>query len=1104
MSNKPVSTDVPNPETTSPSHIVGIGASAGGLEAIDAFFKQMPADSGCGFVVVQHLSPEHKSLMVELLSKRTQMPVSRAEEGMPVEANQVYLIPPNHDLRIFHGKLLLNEQHDRHGGINLPIDIFLRSLAEDQTDKAVAIILSGTGSDGTRGIRAIKEKIGMVMVQSDESAAFDGMPRSAIATGLVDYVLAAEEMPSQLISYIHHPYAKKTDSTEALLTDEDSVNRIFSMLRERTGVDFTYYKPSTMVRRIERRMSVNQILSLRDYVHFLERYPVEIDTLHKDLLIGVTNFFRDPKAFRELEEKWLVEIIKRADGKPIRIWISGCSTGEEAYSFAILCQEIMNRLDTSAEIKIFATDVDKDAISTAGAGTYPENISADVAPALLSKYFHRRENDYLISRQIREMVVFAQHNVIKDPPFTNIELISCRNLLIYLQPVLQQRVMELFNFSLNPNGIMMLGTSETTGDMADYFEPLHHKWKIYRSRGRKRKDALSEQAAKFNPQSALVRPHTHTSIPGRSYMHDEERLVERLLKSAAERYLPFSMVINDRMELLHMVGEAHDYLQFPTGKMLTDITKLAHNDLAIPISTGVQKILKEQISVDYSNIHLRNEDGPAKTVSLHIRLLPKTKTQDVLIGVFLEQKSQEQSKESNAEVYDVDKEASQRINDLEQELQFTRENLQATVEELETSNEELQATNEELLASNEELQSTNEELQSVNEELYTVNAEHQSKITELTQVNNDLDNLLVNIGVATVFLDNNLDIRRYTPEVAHFIRIIDQDIGRPFSHLTHDLINVDLNQMIHDVNTTHQAIEQEVYDRPGNTYLMRILPYRVGPNFYSGLLLTFIDINISMQQELLSIKERNDLAQKAAKLGNWDWNIVDNSLVWSDSIESMFGYDEKHFDGTYDSFLRTIHPEDRPLLESETQKCLEDPTRPYRVKHRIVWPNGKIRWMLEQGKVHVDSSGKPARMVGIVMDITDYSENQNALNRSKQLFESTMENLDWIAVQLDKDGRVSFVNSYLLAQTGWTSKEIIGTPWMETLVPEEQQNEMKTLFNAYISGKIVLPEKYTNMIICKDGSKKTVLWNNTPIIDDLGIAIGVTSIGRIEGEIPDA
>ncbi len=1086
-----------------PSHYVGIGASAGGLEAIDTFFKNMPSDSGCAFIVVQHLSPDHKSLMAELLSKRTKMPVRRAEEGVVVQANHVYLIPPSHDLRIFHGKLLLTEQK-RDGGINLPIDIFLASLAEDQGDKSVAIILSGTGSDGTRGVRAIKEKVGMVMVQDEDTAGFDGMPRSAIATGLVDYIIPPDEMPNQLISYIQHPYVNKTKRSETLLSDEDGINRIFLMLREKTGVDFTYYKPSTMVRRIERRMSVNQLVMLRDYVDYLERYPAEIDTLHRDLLIGVTSFFRDPKVFKHLQEEWLPELIKNSETKKIRIWVSACSTGEEAYTLAMICHEVMSQMGQLAEIKIFATDVDKDAIATAGMGAYPESITADVPPEFLSRYFHRRENDFVIARHIREMVVFAQHNVIKDPPFTNIELVSCRNMLIYLQPVLQQRVMELFNFSLNPNGLLLLGTSETTGEMSDYFEPLHHKWKIYRSRGKKRRDALSEPALTYNASGKLTQPMGYSiNRANKIPPQEDERLLERLLQKATERYLPFTMVVNERLELLHMVGNASEYLQFPTGRMLTDVSKLAKRDLAIPLSTGIQKVLKSQEDVDYSNIHIRNEDGTTVHVDMRVSLLQGSKSQAPLVSVFIEQraKSDKASTSKTTYTYDVGKEAEQRISDLEQELQFTRESLQATVEELETSNEELQATNEELLASNEELQSTNEELQSVNEELYTVNAEHQSKISELIDVNNDLDNLLNNIHIATLFLDQNLDIRRYTPEISHFIRIIEQDIGRPFDHLAHELVGVDLDDFVKRANENNESIEKEVKDRNDNTYLMRVRPYRIGPDIFSGVLLTFINVNSAKkaQKALMLSEERNKLSQEAANFGNWDWDIETNQMVLSETIEGILGLDKGEFDGTYDSFLQFIHRDDRYQVEKAVQESLDNPQIPFQIKHRIVTPKKITRWVQEHGRVHVDGDELPTRMVGIIKDITDEIEAEEALSRSKALYFSTLESLEMIAVQLDGKGKAIFANEYFFEVSGWNSDDVIGKSWIDICIPEGEREEAKKVFKGFVknSGKMPHISNYENHLSCKNGEKKLIYWSYTPVYDRHGNRVGVSSIGQI-------
>ncbi len=875
-----------------PVHVVGIGASAGGLEAIESFFKNMPDNSGVAFVVIQHLSPDHKSLMAELLSKRTLMPVYRAEDGMGVEKDCVYLIPPNKNLRIFHGKLLLSEQNRDDRGINLPIDIFFRSLAEDFGDKAIAVVLSGTGSDGTSGIRAIKENLGMVMAQAEETAAFDGMPRSAIATGLVDYILAPDAMPAQLLSYLKHPYTSKDERSSVLLSNEDGLSRIFALLRERNKIDFTYYKPSTIIRRIERRMAVNQIQDLSDYVRFLESYASELDSLNRDLLIGVTSFFRDPEAFDALRNEHLANLLKSHNREEkLRIWVAGCSTGEEAYSLAILCLELLDQLGLKLDIKIFATDVDREAILEASTGMYPESSVANIEPPLLASYFYVKEDGYQISRQVREMVVFAQHNLIKDPPFTNIDVISCRNLLIYLQPVLQKRVLELFNFALNAQGLLFLGSSETTGEMSEYFEPLEARQRIYQSNGRRRPADLSPAAADY-------RMHGHAGF-GRSplrqnalQLHEEERLLERFIQGVSDDYLPFSMIVNDRLELLHVVGKSQDYLHFQSGKMINDVTKLATRDLAIPLSTGLQKVLKNQTELNYTNIHLRSSDME-QVVNMRLLPLPVKKGQAPLIAVFIEPaREPDRSVEVDIQTYDVGKEAAQRISDLENELQFTRENLQATVEELETSNEELQATNEELLASNEELQSTNEELQSVNEELYTVNSEYQGKITELTEANNDLDNLLKNTRVATLFLDENLDIRRFTPETSKLFRIMEHDIGRPLGDLSHEFVDVNIMQLVRRVQLDNQSLEQDVMARDGRCYLLRIYPYQIAPQIYTGLVLTLIDVS-NLRNTQASLAKRNQVhSSLLASLTDAYVLINARGLIMetNQALESLLGY----------------------------------------------------------------------------------------------------------------------------------------------------------------------------------------------------------------------
>lgn len=848
-------------------YYVGVGASAGGLEALELLFSNMPRTSGIAFIVIQHLSPDYKSLMVELLSKRTEMIVKRAEDGAFVEPDCVYLIPPKKNLSIFHGKLILSD-YDHSKGINLPIDVFLRSLAEDQGEKSIGIILSGTGSDGVRGIRSIKEAGGLVIAQREETAKFDGMPRATISTGLTDFILAPEEIPQKLMNLVKHPYSTKTERPQALLSDEDGLTRVFSLLRERTKVDFTFYKPSTVLRRIERRMTVNQIEQLNEYVRLLESHSGEVIILFRELLIGVTCFFRDKEVFDEILVNYLPVIISNTENRELRFWVAGCSTGEEAYTIAMICREIMEKTGQLIDLKIFATDIDRDAILKASAGLYSESITADLPPKYLSKYFIKREDKYQIDRSIREMVVFAQHNLAKDPPFTNIDLISCRNLLIYLQPILQRKVMELFNFSLKPQGILLLGTSETTGEMGDLFEAVHNKFKIYKSRGKKHHTMNNTDFPVLPDVRPIARRLYGSSTVLKS--QEEERLLDRIIQSISEDYITAAIVVNEQMEILHILGETSGFFKLPTGKLTNDITKMASKELTIPISTGLQKIFHTGTELKYTNIRT-TLNSEVKNVDLRLKIIPSKKGQIKIAIVYIEESTVPNilaQKEISTD-YDVSLEAEQRINDLEQELQFTRENLQATIEELETANEELQATNEELLASNEELQSTNEELQSVNEELHTVNAEYQSKIIELTELNNDLDNLLSSTQIGTLFLDENLEIRKFTPEIQRIFKVILNDIGRPVNHLSHMMKDVDIWRLIKEVELSHKPNELEVEVEDGNWYFLRVLPYQIGNDTYSGVVLTFINITKlkNIQSDLLGSENKLQSLYKTAPVG---------------------------------------------------------------------------------------------------------------------------------------------------------------------------------------------------------------------------------------------
>ncbi len=962
-----------------PSHFVGVGASAGGLEALEALFEQMPVDSDAAFILVQHLSPDRESLMPELIAKHTHMQVHSAENGMLVLANHLYLIPPGFNMRIAQGRLQLSEQDRSQGVLNLPIDTFLSSLAEDQRDKAVAIILSGTGSDGTLGIRMIKENVGMVMVQSEESASFDGMPHSAIATGIVDYVLTPEEMPEQLLCYLQHPFAKKRDIPESLRTSEEELGRIFLLLRDHTGIDFSNYKSSTVIRRIERRMTVNQSLSLSDYVQTLESDTQELSLLHKDLLIGVTRFFRDRQPFEVLRNRWLPELIRekiRDQEDTLRIWVVACSTGEEAYSLAILVNEILYQMNVALSVKIFATDVDLDAIGKAGQGAYSESIVADVPVEYLKKYFVYQDGIYQVSRKLRETVVFAHHNVLKDPPFTKIDLISCRNLLIYMQSSLQQKVMSLFNFSLGKGGLMLLGSGETVGEFDDTFKVVDRRQKIYRTKGRRSYSQSSSGLSAVGERYQATRRQSATA--GLVGQRKEEQLLDRLVQGVTELFFPFTMVVDENMELLHVVGDPTPYLKVPTGKMLRNVAKLAYRDLVAPLTTGVQRAIKQHELIAYNNVrlHYSEEDGELdlaeRITSIRFIPLPTRKGQEQLLAITIEDAMPQLAGEAvHGENYNIGEEERLRLADLENELQFTRENLQATVEELETTNEELLATNEELLSSNEELQSTNEELQSVNEELYTVNAEYQDKISELTDVNNDLDNLLMGTQIASMFLDSGLNVRRFTPEITRFINVLKSDIGRPFSHFTHHLVEIELRQMLQQVQESKQSLEQEVMDRDGHHYLMRILPYRLGPEIYSGLVLTFVNIDsaVEMRSELQRSEAHYRMALNVGRIVSWEWHSERGTFDFSDNVAAVFGEEIATTNLELAQLRQFIEEAELQRLRQLMTTMVERQQRAFGIAMELQLAQGRST-LIGEGQLEYDANGQPRRAVGIVQNTT--------------------------------------------------------------------------------------------------------------------------------------
>ena len=801
-----------------PNCVVGIGASAGGLEALQQFLTFLPGDTGMAFVIIQHLSPDHKSLLADILSKDTTMPVVEAEDGMRVERNHIYMIPPKYNLEIVSDILRLRTYNYRN--INHPIDIFFRSLAAAYENRAVAVIMSGTGSDGTNGIRSIKDKNGVIIVQSPESAKFDGMPRNAIATGFVDLVLN----PDSIAREMRHIAASMVDAGNKLqLSDGDLMVQVFSILRNVTNVNYTYYKQTTILRRIERRIVVTHNRNLQEYVKYLSNNPDEARLLAKEVLIGVTSFFRDPDYFDVLKDRVIYDLVKNASAsEQIRVWVAGCSTGEEAYSIAILFAEVMEEMGVRRDVKIFATDLDADSIAVAGRGIYGDNISEDVSVARLSRYFSRKGNHYIVGHDIRKMIVFAQHNVFQDPPFGKLDLISCRNLLIYFQNILQRNLFAIFHMALKDRGYLFLGRSESVIDYDDVFRVVCANEKIFVHNASGKAPShehitYSMQGVENNMDSAGI---LH-NVPEPELTFNSGELDTRIL----EVMMPASVLVDEKNQLVHTYGDCKEFITFPVGAVTLDIFSLVRSELKIAVSKALKESREKQERVAYEGIPIRL-DGKNELISLVGQPLRDRLGSETGMTVLAFLRTREQTDDIKMEQYKIDSAASERITDLEKDLHMAQDSLKKTVSELESVNAELQAANEELLTANEELQSSNEELQSVNEELYTVNSEYQTKVNELAAVNDDMTNFLSTTLVGIIMVDRNLNIRKFTEYIASEFHVADQDVGRSIRYIAFNFATIDLIALCRQVLSTMKPIEKNCASVTGKTYLVRIAPYK--------------------------------------------------------------------------------------------------------------------------------------------------------------------------------------------------------------------------------------------------------------------------------------
>lgn len=835
-----------------PSHYIGIGASAGGLEALQTLLQNLPTDTGACFIIVQHLSPDFKSMMLELLSKHTTMEIHNVVDDMTVAPNNIYLIPPKKNMMVAEGKLLLSDKVPD-SGLNLPIDIFFRSLSEDQQHRAIGIILSGTGSDGSRGIKALKEAGALVIAQDPESAKFDGMPNSAINTGIVDLILRTEDMGEKLESYIRHPLVSGENESlkDNMSGHEDLMSEIFNVLKLKSEIDFAKYKPSTVARRIERRMTIKQVTSLHDYLTLLFKDAYEVQVLSRELLIGVTRFFRDDDTFKLIKEKIIPDIIKNsAEETPIRVWIAACSTGEEAYSIAILFREELATQDLVRTVKVFATDVNGDAISEASNGLYSEDIAHDVGAHLIANYFTKTAgNSYQVNKNIRQMVVFATHNMIVDPPFSNMDLVTCRNVLIYFQHSVQKRVLTSLHFALRKDGYLFLGSSENLGDLAPHFEIINERGRIYRKRSNVRIPIGSappiSSMGKAPSQSLpsvgrLMRSYRGANAAGSAISFANDSLITT--------YAPPCILLNDDHEALHVYGDVSAFVRrLPPGRISIDIKDMVNDDINIAVSSALHRARENMEEVYYTDVYTSSDNTETIGINLRVNYM-KEHELDSSPGYYwlifenpVENATPEKEKSIS---FDAAEQSRQRIEDLELELKRSKENLQVTVEELETTNEELQSANEELMSANEELQSTNEELQSVNEELYTVNSEFQEKIAEISQANSDLDEVLNLSRIGIIFLDENMLVRRYTKAVSAYINLRETDINRPLHHISKNIKYDDMLKDVSEVFTTCEPIEHEITMADKRVLRVSINPYSYDDVSMSlGVAITFSDIS---------------------------------------------------------------------------------------------------------------------------------------------------------------------------------------------------------------------------------------------------------------------
>jgi PAS domain S-box-containing protein len=1030
------------PSTTpqqGPLAIVGIGASAGGLEALEQFVKRVPEKSGMAFVIVQHLDPTHKGMLVELLQRATKIKLVQVDDRRKVEPNHIYVIPPNKDLSLLHGALhLLPPASPR--GLNLPIDFFFRSLAEDRQERSIGVILSGMGTDGTLGLRAIKEKAGASFVQSLTSAKFDGMPRSAIEAGVADVIAPVEELPERIIAYLRHApsIGKPIGTIEEKV--HGALEKVFVLLRAHTGNDFSVYKRTTILRRIERRMGLHQIDAIGNYVRFLRENPREIDLLFNELLIGVTSFFRDPLSWDHLKNDVLPPLLAhRPSGGLLRAWVPGCSTGEEAYSLAMVFKEALEPFKPLKNIalQIFATDLDREAIEKARVGAYPDNIAADVPPERLHRFFVQDEHGYRIGKEIREMVVFAPQNIIMDPPFTKLDILSCRNLLIYLSGELQKKIIPLFHYSLNPGGILFLGSAETVGSFTSLFAPLDAKSRIYR----RLDQAVATYPVEFPTlpaSTAEVAEEAEQELAAgrrRGGAANLQALADRVL---VQRFSPLGILCNDKGDILYFSARAGKYLEPPAGKANLNIFAMAREGLRYELSTAFATSLREDRVVKTNRLRVRINGG-TETVVVTVQKLSEPHELRGTVIVVIEEEPEGKPAPTPAGKAKGPKaqragapdkpphlvEMEYEIQRAHEEAQTVREEMQTSQEELRSANEELQSTNEELQSTNEALTTSKEEMQSLNEELQTVNHELQSKVDLLSRSNNDMKNLLNSTEVATLFLDGALNVRRFTTPTSKIIKLIPGDAGRPITDIATDLDYPDLAADAREVLQTLVFKEKRVSTKDGRFFTIRIMPYRTLENVIDGVVMTFADASASRALEVALLDQASELKQMADSLP---------SLVWGARPDGMCDYVSRQwprFTGAPDTdqlgfgWIEQLHPEDREAVREEWRRAVRTGT-PFEVECRMRNAGGEYRWFKGRSIPIRNSQGEILKWYGTFSDVNEAKRGLRTRTGDLNRLSSVLEDSSEAFLALSRDLVITAVNHAAEKILGRSREETVG------------------------------------------------------------------------------